>query len=92
MSKGCCDPVSSSATPTSRALADAAAAVGAEDVVAVAVTVAEDAAAAVEPAVAAGTRPKSLTEQVVQDGAQIAPRLYFGSSPIFDRSNLTIFA
>jgi hypothetical protein len=68
--------------------------VGAEDVVAaVAVAVAEDAAAAaVEPAVAADTRPKSLTEQVVQDGAQYAPRLYFGSSPIFDRSNLTIFA
>ena len=61
----------------------------AEDAVAVA---AEDAAAAVEPAVAADTRPKSLTEQVVQDGAQYAPRLYFGSSPIFDRSNLTIFA
>jgi len=65
--------------------------VGAEDVVAAAAE-AEDAAAAVEPAVAADTRPKSLTEQVVQDGAQIAPRLYFGSSPIFDRSNLTIFA
>ena len=57
-----------------------------------AAAVAEDAAAAVEPAVAADTRPKSLTEQVVQDGAQIAPRLYFGNSPIFDRSNLAIFA
>ena len=52
---------------------------------------AEDAAAE-KSAVAADTRPKSLTEQVVQDGAQIAPRLYFGNSPIFDRSNLTIFA
>jgi len=51
-----------------------------------------EAAAAVEPAVGTDTRPKSLTEQVVQDGAQIAPRLYFGNSPIFDRSNLTIFA
>ncbi|MCH2317500.1 MAG: hypothetical protein MK524_14155 [SAR202 cluster bacterium] len=60
---------------------------------AVAAAVAEDAAATEEePAVAADTRPKSLTEQVVQDGAQIAPRLYFGNSPIFDRSNLAIFA
>ena len=71
---------------------------GAEDVVAAvavaedAVAVAEDAAAEEEPAVAADTRPKSLTEQVVQDGAQIAPRFYFGSSPIFGISNLTIFA
>ena len=63
----------------------------AEDVLA-AVAAEDAAAAAVEPAVAADTRPKSLTEQVVQDGAHIAPRLYFGSSPIFDRSNLTIFA
>ena len=68
-----------------------AAAAVAEDVAA-AEAEAEDAAVAVEPAVAADTRPKSLTEQVVQDGAQIAPRFYFGSSTIFGISNLTIFA